>query len=174
MDSKKKKKKKNQTPSKSLNQKSLKAKANLKIEQRLPSSEIGPVTIQSTSSPLIGDRSRAHRRSLALHRRSLVSDGHCLSLNLQASLLRCSLKVFLFDSLSLYLKSLNWNEMNEISFYWFILLKLTLFELWSAEAVALLIFCLFFAFWISLYLMILICWLMCVGVGEILIVIGSG
>nr|POF07324.1 hypothetical protein CFP56_22838 [Quercus suber] len=66
---------------------SLRAKANLKtkqrlkaIEQHLPSiGDWSSRTPEHILSPLIGDRSRAYRRSLAPHRRSLVSDGHCLN-----------------------------------------------------------------------------------------------
>ncbi|KAL0001481.1 hypothetical protein SO802_015262 [Lithocarpus litseifolius] len=101
--------------------KSLRAKANLKIEQRLRAIEqhlkLKPIDEdQSRRSLVIGDRSSlehiatseighvAHslsllarrRRSLAPHRRSLISR-HYLSLSLQASLLRCSLKQIRVD-----------------------------------------------------------------------------
>ena len=65
-----------------------------------------------------------HHRSLAPHRRSLASR-HYLSLSLQASLLRCSLKEFHFTNFSLFFsltlsKSLSlslfiWNHWNEIN-----------------------------------------------------------
>ena len=85
--------------------------------------EIGPVQSTSLHRRSVMSLARRHR-SLAPHRRLLASR-HYLSLSLQASLLRCSLKEFHFTNFSLFFsltlsKSLSlslfiWNHWNEIN-----------------------------------------------------------
>ena len=128
------------------------------------SSEIGHV-IEDWSNPehiaaskigLVAHLSMGDRSSRAPHQRSLVtasalafrppySDTSLRYFILITSLF-FSLWLSLSLSLSLSLKSLKWNEWDSLSLY---SLRLTLsdsFELWLAEALTLLIFCLFFFF----------------------------
>ena len=129
-----------------------------------------------------------HQRSvmsLTLRLRSLVSR-HCLSLSLQASLLQCSLKVFHCTNFSLFVSltlsqclslSLSLSEITEMKWMRVSLsLSLSLFslrqtlsdsfELWLAEVLTLLIFCLFFDFLnlVLSYSLVLVC----VGVGILI------
>ena len=100
--------------------------------------------------------------SLAPHRGSLITTSAlafkppCSGAPSRYFILLTSLSFSLWLSLSLYLKSLKWNEWDSPSLY---SLRLTLsdsFELWLAEALTLLIFCLFLTFWLYL-----ICWYWC-------------